>query len=50
MHERYPTYALADLTVNSRDERKEVIVKEVLEALAAHLAEPPTGKEEGAAE
>jgi shikimate kinase len=50
MHERYPTYALADLTVNSRDERKEVIVNEVLEALAAHLAEPHTNGEEGPAE
>lgn len=37
MDERYPTYALADMTVPTRDERKEVIVAEVLEALGRHL-------------
>ncbi|WP_454289218.1 shikimate kinase [Rhizobium arsenicireducens] len=33
MNQRYPTYALADLTIQSRDERKETIVKEALEAI-----------------
>lgn len=40
MLERYPLYALADLTVTTRDERKEVIAMEVVEALGRHLAEP----------
>lgn len=35
MNERYPVYAGADLTVISRDVRKEVIVNEVLAALAS---------------
>lgn len=38
MDERYPVYALADLTVPTRDERKEVIAAEVLEALGNHLS------------
>lgn len=38
MAERYPTYALADVTVPTRDERKEVIAAEVIEALDRHLA------------
>jgi shikimate kinase len=50
MHERYPIYGLAHVTVNSRDERKEVIVKEVLEALADHLAEKQARQAQGAAE
>lgn len=33
MNQRYPIYALADLTVQSRDERKEVIVDEVMAAI-----------------
>ena len=33
MNQRYPTYALADMTIQSRDERKETIVREVLEAI-----------------
>ncbi|MHB0950620.1 MAG: shikimate kinase [Allorhizobium sp.] len=33
MNLRYPIYALADLTVQSRDERKEVIVDEVMAAI-----------------
>lgn len=37
MAERYPIYALADLTVTSRDDRKEVIAQEVIEALSRHL-------------
>lgn len=35
MHARYPIYAEADLTVISRDVKKEVMVEEVLIALAA---------------
>jgi len=38
MVERYPVYALADVTVPTRDERKEIITEEVLEALSHHLA------------
>ena len=37
MTERYPVYALADVTVPTRDERKEVIAGEVIEALGRHL-------------
>lgn len=41
MAERYPVYALADLTVPTRDERKEIIAREVIDALDRHLASPP---------
>lgn len=37
MVERYPVYALADVTVPTRDERKEVIADEVIAALSAYL-------------
>lgn len=37
MAERYPIYAEADITVESRDVPHEVIVKEVIQALAARL-------------
>jgi len=37
MAERYPVYALADLTVQSRDVPHEIIVAEILAALAAKL-------------
>lgn len=37
MDERYPVYAQADVTVVTRDERKETIAAEVIEALCAHL-------------
>src|SRR5262247_2598752 len=41
---RYPTYALADLTVQSRDVVHEKIVDEMLGVLAKHLGfEPATG-------
>ncbi|MFA7416796.1 MAG: shikimate kinase [Rhizobium sp.] len=33
MNQRYPIYARADLTVQSRDERKEIIVDEVMTAI-----------------
>lgn len=41
IEERYPIYALADLTVMSRDDRKDVIVQEVIETLAIHLEKQP---------
>lgn len=37
MAERYPVYATADVAVPTRDERKEVIAAEVIEALDRHL-------------
>lgn len=40
MGERYPIYGLADVTVPTRDERKEVIAAEVMDAIALHLAQP----------
>ncbi|MDI7862581.1 shikimate kinase [Rhizobiaceae bacterium n13] len=39
MNARYPVYADADLTVQSRDVRKEVIVNEVLAAIAGVASE-----------
>jgi shikimate kinase len=38
MTERYPVYATADVTVPTRDERKEVIADEVIDAIARRLA------------
>lgn len=38
MVERYPVYALATIAVPTRDERKEVITGEVVEAVRRHLA------------
>lgn len=40
MADRYPVYALADITVETRDARREVIADEALLALAAHLQCP----------
>lgn len=40
MEERYPIYGLADLTVATRDDRKEAIASEVIEALCNHLGVP----------
>ncbi|PSH59125.1 MULTISPECIES: shikimate kinase [Phyllobacterium] len=37
MSERYPVYALADLTINSREEKKEIIALEAMQAIANHL-------------
>ncbi len=37
MQERYPVYELADITVQSRDEKREVIANEVVEALDRYL-------------
>ena len=38
MDERYPVYAEADLTVMSRNVRKDVIVRDVLDAIAGSVA------------
>ncbi len=48
MVERHPVYRLADLTVPTRDEHKEVIANEVIDVLSRHLAGLPAGKEGGA--
>ena len=40
--ERYPVYALADLTITSRDAPHEAIVDEIMAALARHLL--PAGR------
>jgi shikimate kinase len=37
MEERYPVYGLADITVLTRDERKEVIAAEAVDALSRHF-------------
>src|SRR5690606_8940463 len=37
MADRYPVYAEADITVHSRDERREVVMEEVIGALLGHL-------------
>ncbi|MBZ9978661.1 shikimate kinase [Mesorhizobium sp. BR-1-1-10] len=37
MAERYPVYATSDVTVPTRDDRKEVIAAEVIEALCLHF-------------
>ncbi|WP_442581799.1 shikimate kinase [Mesorhizobium sp. ASY16-5R] len=39
MDDRYPVYAEAQVTVHTRDERKDVIVGEVMDMLAAYLAQ-----------
>jgi shikimate kinase len=45
MLERNPVYALSDVTVATRDERKEVIAGEVIEAIGRHLtSHAPTPK------
>jgi shikimate kinase len=36
--DRYPVYALADVTVTTRDAQRDIIAREVLEALAGRLA------------
>ena len=37
MGERYPVYATSDVTVPTRDDRKEIIAAEVLDALCRHF-------------
>lgn len=44
MAERYPVYATADVTVQTRDERREIIAAEVVAALAAKLGATDRGK------
>ena len=39
--ERYPVYALADLTVNSRDVSKDVMAEEILAAIDRHFTAAP---------
>lgn len=39
MAERYPVYGLADITASTRDEKKEVIAAEVVDALLDHLGD-----------
>lgn len=39
--QRYPVYAEAHLTVETRDDHKDVIAKEVVEALHSHLSGEP---------
>jgi shikimate kinase len=45
MDERYPVYGLADITVLTRDERKEVIAAEAVDALSRHLGVAETAGE-----
>ena len=40
MDERYPVYATSDVTVPTRDDRKEVIAAEVLDSLCGHFGIP----------
>jgi shikimate kinase len=49
IEERYPTYALADLTVESRDVPHDKIVDEIVSVLAVHLAgaRAPTNAAQG---
>ena len=42
MDKRYPIYALADITVLSRDVRKEVIANEVLTSVIEHIGKDKT--------
>jgi shikimate kinase len=42
MGERYPVYATSDVTVATRDDRKEVIATEVVDALCGHFRIPAT--------
>lgn len=37
---RYPVYALADLTIESRDTPHDIVVGDIISALAAHLSAP----------
>jgi shikimate kinase len=45
MKERYPVYAVADITVESRDVPHEVVVTEVIDALARKLGCPAAPRE-----
>lgn len=41
MRERYPVYALADITVPTRDDAKDIIAAETVAAIARYLDGPP---------
>ena len=41
IEKRYPVYAEADITINSRNVRREVIAEEIIAALDRHLARNP---------
>lgn len=43
--ERHPVYATADVTVETREEKKEVIAAEVIDGLLAHLSRDMPGAE-----
>lgn len=45
MGERYPVYAGANITVQTRDDRKEIIAAEVIEALEGHFSASPVASE-----
>jgi len=47
MEERYPVYATARLAVITRDERKDVIAAEVVEALVGHFGMAPANADDG---
>ncbi|MEZ5775194.1 MAG: shikimate kinase [Hyphomicrobiaceae bacterium] len=47
MAERYPVYAEADITVESREEPHEVIIGEIVAALRERLAAPQSGGNAG---
>lgn len=47
MRERYPVYALADVTVVTRDETKEIIASEAVQALGRWLDAEQAGKSLG---
>ena len=45
MDKRYPVYELSDITVMSRDEKKDVMAGEVIDALVAMLPVTATNKD-----
>jgi shikimate kinase len=48
--ERYPTYAEAALTVESRDVPHDAIVEEIVEGLRGHVSFNPAGNAPGSAQ
>jgi len=44
---RYPVYAEADITVQTRDERREIIAEEVISAVEAFLGDKETERADG---
>ena len=48
MEQRYPTYAEAQIRVMSRNERKDIMVGEVIEALRLYLEKHPTAASQAA--